>query len=111
MVGRRHTRDEFVRDVDGKLRVVWHTLNWEDFVHLAIAEIRICGAESLQVARRIKAMIENLIMTLQPSRHPPLIAELEALEQAVERAYAMPKDRAMASVADSQGLGASRKAA
>lgn len=107
MVGRRHTSDEYVRDSGGTLRVVWHTPNWEDFVHLAIAEIRLCGAESLQVARRLRAMIENLIQTLPESRHPPLKLELDLLDRSVERAFALAEDLAMARVADSQGLGAS----
>jgi len=107
MVGRRHTMDEYIQDASGKLRVVWHTPNWEDYVHLAIAEIRLNGAESLQIARRLRAMIENLTQTLSESRHPPLLMELDLLDRTVERAYAMPEDIAMARVADSQGLGAS----
>ncbi len=107
MVGKRHTTDEAIRDDAGNLRVIWHTPNWVDFVHLAISEIRLCGADSVQVARRLRAMIENLILTLPEARHETLRLELDLLDRSIDRLYALPEDAAMARVADSQGLGAS----
>jgi uncharacterized membrane protein len=85
MVGRRHTRNDQVRDEAGGLRVVWRTPNWEDFVNLAIAEIRYYGAENIQVARRLRAMINNLIQTLPDSRHPALRRELSLLDRSIDK--------------------------
>ena len=39
---------------------IFRTPNWEDFVHLAFSEIRFYGAEKMQIARRLRAMIVNL---------------------------------------------------
>lgn len=107
MVGRRHTQDDHIKDSLGADRVIWRTPNWEDFVRLAIAEIRLCGASSPQIARRLRAMIENLISTLPESRHDALRMELDLLDRSIDRLYALPEDAAMARVADTQGLGAS----
>ena len=106
-VGRRSTRDEHIKDASGQLRVVWRTPNWEDFVNLAVAEIRFYGAENVQMARRLRATLENLIQTLPEHRHPALRQELDLLDRAIDRLYAFPEDAAIARVADSQGLGAS----
>jgi uncharacterized membrane protein len=42
--GRRNLRTEQTVDQAGKLRVIFRTPNWEDFVHLAFSEIRFYGA-------------------------------------------------------------------
>jgi len=107
MVGRRHVSDDQIKGPGGSVRVVWHTPNWKDFVHLAICEIRLCGAGNPQIARRLRAMIENLILTLPRRRHDALRMELDLLDRSIDRLYALPEDAAMAKVADTQGLGAS----
>ena len=70
--GRRHLRTDEILDKSGNLRVVLRTPNWEDFVHLAFTEIRHCGADNIQIARRLRAVIENLMQTLPEHRHPAL---------------------------------------
>ena len=52
-VGRRDLGDGMVRDAAGQLRLVFPTPNWEDFVALGVAEIRLYGATSIQVLRRL----------------------------------------------------------
>jgi len=107
MVGRRHLHDEQIRDTNGRLRVISPTPNWEDFVELSCSEIRLYGAENFQVARRLRAMILNLLETLPEWRHPALQRELELLDQSIDRLYPPGEDRAMARVPDMQGLGGS----
>ena len=46
-VGRRDLRDEGMSDGQGKLRLIFHTPNWYDFVDLTFSEIRIYGAGNL----------------------------------------------------------------
>ena len=106
-VGNRDLRNELITDAGGRLRLIFRTPNWEDFVHLACTEIRHNGAESIQVARRLRAMIENLIQTLPEHRHPALRHELQLLDLAVVRHYVFPQDLALAQIPDSQGLGSS----
>ncbi|MEZ5446889.1 MAG: DUF2254 domain-containing protein [Gammaproteobacteria bacterium] len=110
-VGMRHLRDEAITDTEGNLRVILRTPNWEDFVHLAFREIRHCGGGSLQIARRLRAMGENLIQTLPEHRHRALRAELGLLDRAIERHFAFPEDLALARIADAQGLGGSERSA
>ena len=107
VVGKRRLRGETIRDHRGQRRVVYHTPNWEDFVHLACVEIRGCGAGNVQIARRMLAMLENLIASLPPHRHPPLEEERRRLARAVEPLYPIPGDLALARIPDSQGLGGS----
>jgi len=67
-VGSRCLDDGRVRDAAGQLRLVYRTPDWEDFVKLAVTEIRQFGGTSIQVARRLRAMLENLIQTLPQER-------------------------------------------
>jgi uncharacterized membrane protein len=94
-------------DHTGRLRLIFRTPNWEDFVQLACREIRLYGAENFQIARRLRAMIENLVATLPKSRHPALRQELELLDRTIEKLYPLPQDLVVARIADTQGLGGS----
>ncbi|MGH9221760.1 MAG: hypothetical protein ACRD1W_20810, partial [Vicinamibacterales bacterium] len=91
----------------GQHRLIYRTPNWDDFVRLACCEIRACGAGSIQVARRLRSMLDNLIAALPEHRHAALIGERDRLDYALESLYPHPADLALARVADSQGLGAS----
>jgi uncharacterized membrane protein len=48
------------RDETGKVRLVTRTMAWDDYVHLAFDEIRMAGAQSPQVVRRLRAALEDL---------------------------------------------------
>ena len=105
--GTRNLRTDQILNQAGKLRVIFRTPNWEDFVHLAFSEIRFYGAENMQIARRLRAMIVNLTDTLPAQRHSALSKELELLDRAIERLYVLPEDLKLARIPDSQGLGGS----
>jgi uncharacterized membrane protein len=109
VVGKRRLRGETIRDRRGQRRVIYRTPNWEDFVHLACVEIRGCGAGNVQIARRMLAMLENLIASLPAHRHPALEEERQRLERALEPLYPIPDDLALARIPDSQGLGGSTR--
>lgn len=104
-VGKRHLRGDEIRDPSGRLRVIFRTPDWEDFVHIAFSEIRYCGSGSVQVVRRLRAMVENLVGTLPPHRHPALHEQLSLIDREIESRFAYPEDRALARIADAQGLG------
>jgi uncharacterized membrane protein len=105
LVGNRHLADGRVRDAVGRLRLVYRTPDWEDFVHLAVTEIRHFGGASIQVARRLRAMLENLIQSLTEERAALLRRELALLHRSAERFFSEPEDRALADVSDFQGVG------
>jgi uncharacterized membrane protein len=104
-VGSRHLDDGRVRDAGGRLRLIYRTPGWEDFVQVAVTEIRHFGGESIQVARRLRAMLENLIQTLPEERAALLRQELRLLHRSAERFFPEPEDRALADVSDVQGVG------
>jgi uncharacterized membrane protein len=104
-VGNRRLDNGQVRDTAGRLRLVYRTPDWEDFVYLAVTEIRHFGGASIQIARRLRAMLENLILTLPQPRATLLRRELVLLQRSSERFFAEPEDRALAEVGDFQGVG------
>jgi uncharacterized membrane protein len=104
-VGKRHLRTDELASDAGQLRVIFRTPNWEDFLHLAFREIRYCGSNNLQIVRRLRRMIENLLDTLPAHRHAALQLELDLLDRDIERNFQYPEDVALAHIADSQGLG------
>jgi uncharacterized membrane protein len=92
-------------DEDGRLRVVVPVMTWDDYVRLAFEEIRLAGAGSPQVARRLREVLDDLLDVAPPDRRPVLRTELELLDAAVRDRYRDPRDVELASVADRQGLG------
>jgi uncharacterized membrane protein len=107
-VGSRRFDDERVRDAAGRVRLIVRTPDWEDFVVLAVTEIRQFGGASIQIARRMRAMLEDLIATLPEERAKPLRMELTLLKRSAERFFQEPEDRALAETSDSQGVGGAR---
>ena len=101
----RHLRTDELPDQSGQIRVIFRTPNWDDFVYLAFSEIRNCGSNNLQIVRRMRAMIENLVQTLPPNRREALLRQLSLLDREVERIFTYPEELALARVADAQGLG------
>lgn len=106
-VGSRHLHDDQIQDESGQLRVIFPTPNWEDFVQLAFREIRLYGAENFQIARRLRAMIDNLMKALPETRRPALNEELDMLNRTIDQLYIFPEDAALARFPDAQGLGGS----
>ena len=105
MVGKRSLSNCDITDNEGRLRLIFRTPNWVDFVHITFREICQCGAGSLQVARRLRALIENLIQILPAHRLPALHTELELLDRALAAHHPFPENLALARIPDSQGLG------
>jgi len=97
-----------VRDEAGRLRVAYRTPNWEDLVGLAVTEIRHYGRDSIQIARRMGAMLESLIRVVPQERAVRLREELDLLHRTVERAFLDAEDRTRADRPDSLGMGGAR---
>jgi uncharacterized membrane protein len=94
-----------VRDASGDVRLVYRTPDWKDFVTLAATEIRLYGATSPQVGRRLQAMYEQLLRTSPAERAGALQKEVSLLARTIERSFVDPEDRALALHADLQGFG------
>ncbi len=93
------------RDDQGELRLVVPFPTWDDFLRLALDEIRYCGASSVQVMRRMNALINNLVEVLPATRHAALRRWAVRLQGTVARSFNDADERQDASVADRQGLG------
>jgi uncharacterized membrane protein len=93
------------RDDQGKVRLVVRVMRWEGYVRLAFDELRLVGAGSPQVARRLRAALEDLRTVAPADRHPPLDRQLELLDEAVREAFDADADIEAALVPDMQGIG------
>jgi uncharacterized membrane protein len=108
IVGTRDLSAGRIRDGAGHVRLVYRTPDWDEFVSLAVTEIRLYGAESIQVPRRLVAMIEQLVRVLPPVRATALQEQLRLIERSVRRGYPDPEDRIRAETPDVQGVGGAR---
>lgn len=97
-------------DSHGRSRLVLVGRDWENYLQLAVSEIRDYGASSVQICRRLRALLEGLLETLPPEHLPAVRTQLELLQESVERAFTDPARRAVAETADRQGLGAQYRA-
>ena len=110
-LGRRRLEIGAVRDRNGALRVSVPYPSWDDFLALAVDEIRYYGKDSVQVMRRMKALAADLATALPAERHASLVRHHERLDAAIAKAFPDAVDKSEASVADRQGLGVPRKTA
>lgn len=108
-VGRHYLAEGREKDRAGKVLLVYRTPDWEDFVQLSITEIRHYGHDSIQVTRRLRAMIENLIATLPERRAPILHKELSLLTSSSRRSFPDSDDQELAEESDAQGMGGSER--
>ncbi|HKY61820.1 MAG TPA: DUF2254 domain-containing protein [bacterium] len=104
-LGKRRLRDEGIYDDTGKLRMLVRTPNWEDFVRLGTREIRWYGADSFQINRRLRAMLEDLMKRLTQERLVALEQELQLLNRSAEKHFLEPEDQRRALEPDFQGFG------
>jgi uncharacterized membrane protein len=106
VIGRRELggRGE-LRDADGRTLVVVPVRRWEDFLELGVTEIRQYGATSVQVPRRLRALLEELRAGVRPEHRGAVDAELYKLEASIAEGFPAGADRALAGASDRQGIG------
>jgi len=98
----------FHTDEQGRVRLVVPTLSWDGYVKLALDEIRHYGEGVIQVTRRLKAMLDDLILIAPADRRPPLERQLRLVEAMSERGFDDREDMDAAIEPDPQGVGSSR---
>jgi uncharacterized membrane protein len=88
-----------------KQGVVVPVRGWEDFLALAVTEIREFGSTSIQVMRRMRAVLEKLLQEVRPENRAAVKAEIERLDATVAAGFSASIDREWAGMADRQGMG------
>jgi uncharacterized membrane protein len=107
-LGLRHLEIGAFRDSNGKLRLVVPFPAWEDFLRLAFDEILSYGANSVQVMRRMNALVSDLIPAVPEERRPALRHWDVRFKASIARSFADGEQRLEASKEDRQGLGIPR---
>lgn len=92
-------------DDEGRLRLAYPVTSWESYVSLACDEIRHYGKTSVQIQRRMRSMLQDVMELVPEERREPVAAQLRLLDEAAERHLDTAYDRASAKQADEQGLG------
>jgi uncharacterized membrane protein len=94
-----------LRDAEGVPRVRVPVRTWEDYLALGVTEVRAYGITSMQVNRRMRAMLEELHDATRPEHRAAVEDELRRLEESIARTFPDGSDRAFALRSDRQGIG------
>ncbi len=97
-------------DEADNVRVVVPARTFEDYLKLAVTEIREYGGASMQICRRLTAMLEPLLDIVSASSRPPVEAELSRLDHGISARFTV-EDQALARRGDRQGIGGPHNAA
>jgi uncharacterized membrane protein len=108
--GRRLEVGSF-RDGSGRVRLVIPFPSWDDFLHLGFEEILACGAKSVQVMRRMNALVADLLTILPVERCAGIKYWQQRLQASISRSFEDAEEKHSASLEDRQGLGITRNAA
>jgi uncharacterized membrane protein len=93
------------RDSGGTPRLLMPGRTWDDYLTLAVTEIREYGAQSIQVIRRLRAMLEDLRASVRPEYRATVDAQIIKLNATVASGFADSVDQALAEARDAQGIG------
>jgi uncharacterized membrane protein len=104
-LGRKRLSAGRARDRKGNLRVLFPVPDWEDFLLLAFDEIRFYGASSIQVMRRMRALLQDLKDHVPEERREAVERYLERVDKGIRRSFEDADDRKDALEVDRQGLG------
>jgi uncharacterized membrane protein len=104
-LGRRRLESGVYRDDDGRVRLVREADTWPGYVALAFEEIREYGGSSVQVHRRLRAAVLELLTVVPPSRRRPLERQLRLLDLSAASHFPASEERALAAASDESGMG------
>lgn len=94
---------------DGTVRLVVPFPTWDDLLRLAFDEICAYGATSVQVMRRMNALVADLKQAVPEERRSSLTYWEARLKATIARSFADGEERMEASEEDRQGLGVPRR--
>ena len=94
-----------IAESGGETRLIMPGRRWDDYMALATTEIREYGARSIQVMRRLRAMLEDLREQVRPAYRPAIDAELARLDVTAAEGFGDSADFDRVRVRDRQGIG------
>lgn len=92
-------------DGGGQVRLIYPAPSWTDFLSIALDETRYFGAGSIQVVRRIRALLEGLHEAVPDHRKPAVEAQLASLDATVKGSFSAAAEIELAATGDRQGIG------
>ena len=104
----RHLADREIpgairEDGDGRVRLVLPRPGWDDYVSLAVDEIRLAGEGQIQIARRLRYLLEDLLSVAGPERQGVLRQELQLVAASAGRSFSDAADVAVAGGPSARG--------
>jgi len=93
------------RDAEGTPRLLMPGRTWADYLTLAVTEIREYGCSSIQVVRRLRAILEDLQESVRPEHRPAVDTEIAKLDATIAAGFAGSVDIDQARARDRQGIG------
>lgn len=98
-----------VEDENATVRLVYPVPGWEDFLRLSLSEIMQYGADSLQVQRRLAALLHYLSHTVPASRAEAVRQFADEQQEVVSSAFEEKTFREWAGAPDKGGLGGAKE--
>ena len=92
-MGRRHLEIGKYHDSNGKLRLVVPFPSWDDLLRLSFDEICACGATSVQVMRRMNALLADLARAVPRERRPTVQYWSGRLKATIARSFVDDEER------------------
>jgi uncharacterized membrane protein len=105
LVGQTDLPDEGTPVDDMDTGLVVRVRHWVDYLALSVTEIREYGDTSVQVVRRLRAMLDALSESVLPERQEAVLQELRRLDEVVREKWGGTVDLDLAREADRQGIG------
>jgi uncharacterized membrane protein len=102
---RRRPGPTIVADPEGEPRGLVHAPTWEQYLSLALTEIRQYGASSIQVARRLRVVYEHLLEIVDESQRAQVELEQRLFDQQLVGNFPDRDEREMVCRPDRLGLG------
>jgi uncharacterized membrane protein len=93
------------QDGSGMPRLFLRGRTWDDYLTLGVTEIREYGASTMQVMRRLRAILDALEAAVLPEYRPAVRAEIARLDATIAAGFAHSTDRDLATISDRQGIG------
>lgn len=91
----------------GEAKVVISTRSWEDVLALAVTEIRQFGGSSIQVVRRLRALLEELRESVLPEHAAAVEDEIARVDATLAEFWSDSVDLDRARIPDREGIGGS----